>query len=108
MSNLGSFIWSIADQLRGVYRPAQYGNVILPFTILRRLDAQIAEHRDTMHDLAARHANPEMLARQVKKQIGLQFYAYFRVSVEAPLMVVLLTGLPAEPRHSPSLSWLSR
>ena len=74
MSNLGSFIWSIADQLRGVYRPAQYGNVILPFTILRRLDAQMAEHRDTMHDLAAKHANPEMLARQVKKQTGLQFY----------------------------------
>ena len=33
MSALGSFIWSIADQLRGPYRPNQYGNVILPLTV---------------------------------------------------------------------------
>ncbi|WP_232661600.1 type I restriction-modification system subunit M N-terminal domain-containing protein [Pseudonocardia sp. TRM90224] len=38
LSALGSFIWSIADHLRGPYRPNQYGNVILPLTILRRLD----------------------------------------------------------------------
>lgn len=35
MSELGNFVWGIADQLRGVYKPHQYG-VILPFTILRR------------------------------------------------------------------------
>lgn len=35
---LGNFIWSIADQLRGVYRPAQYGTATLPFVILRRMD----------------------------------------------------------------------
>lgn len=74
MSNLGSFIWSIADQLRGVYRPAQYGNVILPFTILRRLDAQMAEHRDTIRALAKKNPSPEALARQVKKHTGLQFH----------------------------------
>lgn len=34
MSTLGSFIWSIADQLRGHHRPNPYGNVILPLTIL--------------------------------------------------------------------------
>ncbi|MGH2574091.1 MAG: type I restriction-modification system subunit M N-terminal domain-containing protein, partial [Ignavibacteria bacterium] len=33
-----NFIWSIADLLRGPYKPADYGNVILPFTVLRRLD----------------------------------------------------------------------
>jgi type I restriction enzyme M protein len=38
VSTLGSFIWSIADQLRGPYHPNQYGNVILPLTIWRRLD----------------------------------------------------------------------
>ena len=74
MSNLGGFIWSIADQLRGVYRPAQYGNVILPFTILRRLDAQMAEHRDTIRKLAAANPSHDVLARQVKKQTGLQFH----------------------------------
>jgi hypothetical protein len=34
VSSLGNFVWSIADQLRGVYRPHQYGDVILPMTIL--------------------------------------------------------------------------
>ncbi len=33
-----NLIWKIADLLRGPYRPNQYGDVILPFTILRRLD----------------------------------------------------------------------
>ena len=33
-----SFIWSVADLLRGPYKPAQYGKVILPLTVLRRLD----------------------------------------------------------------------
>lgn len=33
-----SFIWSVADLLRGDYKQAEYGKVILPFTVLRRLD----------------------------------------------------------------------
>lgn len=37
-----SFIWSVADLLRGSYRPAQYGSIILPFTVLRRLDSVLA------------------------------------------------------------------
>lgn len=32
------FIWSVADILRGPYKPAQYGEVMLPMTVLRRLD----------------------------------------------------------------------
>ena len=36
--NLSSFIWSVADLLRGDYRQSEYGKVILPFTVLRRLD----------------------------------------------------------------------
>ncbi len=35
---LSSFIWSVADLLRGNYRQSEYGKVILPFTVLRRLD----------------------------------------------------------------------
>jgi type I restriction enzyme M protein len=37
-ANLSSFIWSVADLLRGDYRQSEYGKVILPFTVLRRLD----------------------------------------------------------------------
>jgi len=35
---LANLIWSVADLLRGDYKQAEYGKVILPFTILRRLD----------------------------------------------------------------------
>jgi len=42
MSNfreMPNFIWSVADLLRGDYKQSDYGKVILPFTVLRRLDA---------------------------------------------------------------------
>lgn len=35
---LSSFIWSVADLLRGDYKQSEYGRVILPLTVLRRLD----------------------------------------------------------------------
>jgi type I restriction enzyme M protein len=49
---LSSFIWSVADLLRGDYKQSEYGRVVLPFTVLRRLDcvlekskpAVLAEH----------------------------------------------------------------
>jgi type I restriction enzyme M protein len=36
--SLSAFLWSVADLLRGDYKQSEYGRVILPFTILRRLD----------------------------------------------------------------------
>lgn len=74
MSTLGSFIWSIADQLRGPYRPNQYGTVILPFTILRRLDCVLELDRATVRELAARYENPNRLKVEVKKATGRTFY----------------------------------
>ena len=40
---LSSFIWSVADLLRGDFKQSEYGKVILPFTILRRLDCVLAD-----------------------------------------------------------------
>ncbi|HEX2188761.1 MAG TPA: class I SAM-dependent DNA methyltransferase [Longimicrobiaceae bacterium] len=37
-TNLSSLLWSVADLLRGDYKQSEYGRVILPFTVLRRLD----------------------------------------------------------------------
>jgi type I restriction enzyme M protein len=47
-TNNGAFIWSIANLLRGVYKQADYGKVILPFTILRRLDAVLEPTKDAV------------------------------------------------------------
>jgi type I restriction enzyme M protein len=40
-SNLSAFIWSVADLLRGDFKQSEYGKVILPFTVLRRLDCSL-------------------------------------------------------------------
>ena len=37
-NNLAALCWSIADLLRGDFRQSQYGRIILPFTLLRRLE----------------------------------------------------------------------
>ena len=37
-SQTAAFIWSVADLLRGDFKQSQYGRVILPFTLLRRLE----------------------------------------------------------------------
>jgi len=42
-SELANFLWSIADLLRGTYKQADYGKVILPMTVLRRLDCVLAD-----------------------------------------------------------------
>ncbi|MFM9377288.1 N-6 DNA methylase [Gordonia sp. VNK21] len=73
MSKLGNFVWGIADQLRGVYKPHQYGGVILPFTILRRLDCILEPHRDEIRELAERFSGGA-LDVQVKRKTGLSFY----------------------------------
>ncbi len=49
MTNFGehvSFIWSIAEILRGNYKQSEYGKVVLPFTVLRRLDCVLKPTRD--------------------------------------------------------------
>ncbi|WP_326547407.1 class I SAM-dependent DNA methyltransferase [Mycolicibacterium sp. ND9-15] len=74
MSTLGNFVWSIADQLRGVYKPHQYGNVILPMTILRRLDCIMEPTRADVRVLAQKYDNPGALTVQVKRKTGLGFY----------------------------------
>ena len=53
MNNFGekvSFIWSVADLLRGPYRPNQYKDVMLPLTVLRRLDCVLEPTKDQVLD----------------------------------------------------------
>lgn len=40
-----NLIWSVADLLRGDYRQSDYGKVILPMTVLRRLDCVLAPNK---------------------------------------------------------------
>ena len=62
-ASLSSLIWSVADLLRGDYKPSEYGKVILPFTVLRRLDCVLAPSKAAvLAEKAAKEAkgiNPE-------------------------------------------------
>jgi type I restriction enzyme M protein len=70
--NLSSFIWAVADLLRGDYKPADYGKVILPFTVLRRLDCVLeATKPAVLAEYAAKRAadlNPEPFLKRKAKQ----------------------------------------
>jgi type I restriction enzyme M protein len=48
--NLSAFIWSVADLLRGDYKQSDYGKVILPFTVLRRLDCVLEPSKNSVLD----------------------------------------------------------
>ncbi len=51
-SEISSFIWNVCDDvLRGLFKPHEYGDIILPFTVLRRLDCVLEPHKDTVIDL---------------------------------------------------------
>ena len=73
--NLSSFIWSVADLLRGDYKQSEYGKVILPFTVLRRLDCVLAPTKHAvLTELAARtkaRLNPEPFLLKKAKHSGL-------------------------------------
>lgn len=62
-TNLSSFIWSVADLLRGDYKQSEYGKVILPFTVLRRLDCVLEATKPAVLAELAKRAkagvNPE-------------------------------------------------
>ena len=49
-----SFIWSVADLLRGDYKASDYGKVILPFTVLRRLDCLLEPTKKAVLAAAAK------------------------------------------------------
>lgn len=69
---LASFIWSVADLLRGDYKQSEYGRVILPFTVLRRLDCVLdATKPAVLAELQAKNAldlNPEPFLLRAAKQ----------------------------------------
>jgi type I restriction enzyme M protein len=52
IKSLGSFVWSIAELLRGDFKQSEYGKVVLPFVVLRRLDCILAPTKDAVLSLA--------------------------------------------------------
>jgi type I restriction enzyme M protein len=72
---LSAFIWSVADLLRGDYKQSDYGKVILPFTVLRRLDCVLESTKPAvLAELADKEklgVNPEPF---LLRKAGQSFY----------------------------------
>jgi type I restriction enzyme M protein len=75
IGNHASFIWSVADLLRGTYKQSEYGKVILPLVVIRRLDCVLEPTQDAVlkraKSLKGKVENVEPVLRSVA---GQQFY----------------------------------
>lgn len=78
-NNLASYIWSIADLLRGDFKQSQYGRIILPFTLLRRLECVLEPTKSAViaqdEQLQATDMDEEVRVKFLKRAAGgLSFY----------------------------------
>ena len=56
--NLLILIWSTADDhIRGIFKPSEYGRIILPFVVLRRLDCVLEPQKDKAFELHEKYKN---------------------------------------------------
>lgn len=71
-----NLIWSVADILRGLYKPHEYGKVILPMTVIKRLHDTLKPTRDAVLNVAKKteNMNETMRNRMLTKASGYSFY----------------------------------
>jgi len=71
-----NFIWSIADLLRGDYKQSEYGRVILPLTVLRRLDCVLEPGKQAVLDNLpkVKGLSPDAAEEVLKRKAKLSFY----------------------------------
>lgn len=75
INNHAGFIWSVADLLRGAYKQSEYGKVILPLTVLRRLDCVLEPTKKAVLERAAQlKGRVENVEPVLQNVAGQQFY----------------------------------
>ena len=75
-TNLSSLIWSVADDvLRGVFKPNEYGRIILPFVVFRRLDCILEPRKDEIFQLNEEFKNQlQDPSPVIQSRIGSTFF----------------------------------
>jgi len=72
---ISSFVWNVCDDvLRGLFKQHEYGDVILPFLVLRRLDCVIEPKKDEIIELYNELKDEVDPTPIIKKQTGLKFF----------------------------------
>lgn len=67
-------IWAIADKLTGIYKPHEYGKVILPLTVIRRFDCVLADTKDAVLETARKVPQNAMRDMLLRYASGFAFY----------------------------------
>ena len=81
-----NLIWAIADKLTGVYKPHEYGKVILPLTVIRRFDCILADTKQAVLDKHNSMAEDFPMREQfLKKASGYEFYNTSKYTFESLL-----------------------
>src|SRR5437870_9582230 len=75
-SEIVGFLWSVADLIRDTFKRGKYQDVILPLTVLRRLDCVLAPTKAKVLETQARlrEKKLENLAPQIRRASGFAFY----------------------------------
>lgn len=75
-SQLASFIWAVADLLRGDFKQSQYGRIVLPFTLLRRMECVLAPTKEAVLQTGREHQNKPDAVREklLLRASGQQFF----------------------------------
>ena len=82
--NLGSHIWNVAELLRGNFKQSEYGTVILPFTVLRRLECVLEPTRDAVAAQADKISSMNVDPAQVLPSVsGQKFYNTSRYTLSS-------------------------
>lgn len=74
ISEKSSVIWNIADMLRGLYKPHEYGNVIIPMTVIKRFNDCLQPTREAVWNTYEQVKHFEVKDGFLKKASGYQFY----------------------------------
>lgn len=69
-----NMIWNTADILVGTYKPHEYGNVILPMTVLKRFDSVLEPAKEAVLEQNVRLPESPMKDLLLKKTAGVDFY----------------------------------
>ncbi len=78
INQLSALIWSVADDvLRGIFKKTDYGKVILPFVVMRRLDCVLEPHKEKTQEIINKYKDKlkdEAMQAKIRKETNTTFY----------------------------------
>ena len=72
-SEISSFIWGTADLLRSSFKQHEYGDIILPFTVMRRLDVVLEPTKAKVLEVASKGYKEPLRGEMLKQAAGVFF-----------------------------------